>query len=404
MEGKTVMKRLLLLGGAIHQIPAIEYAKKRGFHTILCDYLADNPGQYIVDKFYSVSTTDKEAILGVARREKIDGIIAYSSDPAALTAAYVAEALDLPGNPYKSVEILTNKDLIRAYLTDHGFYAPKAKGYDSIELAMNEIKGFSLPVIIKPVDSSGSKGVSKLTDTDDLTTQIGYALTFSRSKRFIIEEFVEKYGYQVTGEGFSVDGKLIFSCFGDVHFNKNDFNPFVPVAASYPSGNPKHIHRKIHAEIQRLLSLLNMKTGAYNFDVRIDKNENVYLMEIGPRSGGNYIPQVIKYASGIDLVEYSIKAALGEDCSKIKMAEPVGFWSFYVINSCKAGVLKDIKINEHIRNNNIMESHIDYEIGDTVPAFINAGGKIGILIMRFRSMDEMLETMKSDDWINVLVE
>jgi biotin carboxylase len=398
------MKRLLLLGGAIHQIPAIEYAKKQGFYTILCDYLADNPGQHIVDKFYSVSTTDKEIILEVAKREMIDGIIAYSSDPAASTAAYVAEMMGLPGNPYKSVEILTNKDLIRTFLTDHGFYAPKAKGYDSIEQATKEIGGFNLPVIIKPVDSSGSKGVSKLTDTDNLISQIRYALSFSRSKRFIIEEFVEKYGYQVTGEGFSVDGNLIFSCFGDVYFNKNDFNPFVPVGASYPSSNLKHIHIKIHTEIQKLLTLLNMRTGAYNFDIRIDKNENIYLMEIGPRSGGNYIPQVIKYASGVDLVEYTIKAAVGIDCKSIRMPDSIGYCSFYVINSCKAGILKEIWINENIRKNNIIESHIDFAIGDTVPAFINAGGKIGILIMRFTSMDEMLETMNSDDWINVIVE
>ena len=104
-------KKILLLGGSAQQIVAIETAKKLGLQTILCDYLPDNPGQYHADKFYQVSTTDKTAILKVATEEKIDYIIAYASDPAAPTAAFVAEKLGLPTNPFTSVETLCNKDL-----------------------------------------------------------------------------------------------------------------------------------------------------------------------------------------------------------------------------------------------------------------------------------------------------
>jgi carbamoylphosphate synthase large subunit len=269
------MKRLLLLGGSTQQIPAIEYANKQGYYTILCDYLPDNPGQYHADKFYCVSTTDKGAILEVAQTEKVDGIVAYASDPAAPTAAYVAEKMGLPTNPYKSVELLTNKDKFRSFLANHNFNTPKAKGYSSIEQANKEIEEFRLPVIIKPVDSSGSKGVSKLTDATDLKSKIEYALSFSRVKRIIIEEFVEKFGYQVAGDGFSVNGKLVFRCFANDHFNANGLNPFVPISASFPYNMPKRINDKIHAEIQRLFDLLNMKTGAYNFDIRVDEDENV---------------------------------------------------------------------------------------------------------------------------------
>lgn len=399
------MKKILLLGGSMQQIPAIESAKKQGYFTILCDYLEDNPGQHYADKFYCVSTTNKESILEVAKKEGVDGIVAYASDPAAPTAAYVAEKMELPTNPYKSVELLTNKDKFRAFLTEHNFCTPKAKGYSSIEDAKKEIGEFRLPAIIKPVDSSGSKGVSKLIDAEDLERHSEYALKFSKTKRFIIEEYVEMKGYQVAGDGFSVNGQLEFRCFANDHFNNKGLNPFVPIAASFPYNMPIRIHQKIHDEIQRLFDLLNMKTGAYNFDIRVDEDENVYLMEIGPRSGGNYIPQVIKYATGVDMVDYTIKAAMGEDCRNIKMMEPTGFWSYYAIHSLKPGTLQEIKINKSVMENNIVESHFNYDIGDKVPSFKGSNGSIGILIMKFDSMDQMLDMMDHPKkWVHVIVE
>lgn len=399
------MKKILLLGGSTQQIPAIEYAKKQGYYTILCDYLPDNPGQHYADRFYCVSTTDKEAILEVAQKEGVDGVVAYASDPAAPTAAYVAEEMGLPTNPYKSVELLTNKDKFRSFLAKHNFNTPKAKGYSSIEQATKEIEEFKLPVIVKPVDSSGSKGVSKLTDATDIKSQIEYALSFSRVKRIIIEEFVEKFGYQVAGDGFSINGELVFRCFANDHFNANGLNPFVPISASFPYNMPKRIHDKIQAEIQRLFDLLNMKTGAYNFDIRVDEDENVYLMEIGPRNGGNFIPQVTRYATGVDMIDYTIRAAMGKDCSDIKMVEPKGYWSYYAVHSSKSGVLKGIIIDGGVKANHIVESYLNYKIGDQVPAFKGANGSIGILIMKFDSMEQMLDMMdNSDKWINVIVE
>ena len=118
------MKKILLLGGSAQQIVAIETAKRLGYHTILCDFLSDNPGQYVADKFYLVSTTDKEAVLKVALDENVDGVLAYASDPAAPTAAYVAEKMELAGSPYESVDILCNKDKFRSFLSQNGFCTP----------------------------------------------------------------------------------------------------------------------------------------------------------------------------------------------------------------------------------------------------------------------------------------
>ncbi len=95
---------ILLLGGSRQQVVAIEAAKRLGYRTVLCDYLPDNPGRLVADSFHLVSTTDRDAVLEVARAEGISGVLAYASDPAAATAAYVAQELGLPGNPLRSVE------------------------------------------------------------------------------------------------------------------------------------------------------------------------------------------------------------------------------------------------------------------------------------------------------------
>lgn len=398
------MKKLLLLGGSAQQVIAIETAKRLGYYTVLCDFLPDNPGQYAADKFYLVSTTDKEAVLEVAKRETVDGVLSYASDPAAPTAAYVAEKLGLPGNPYASVELLCNKDAFRAFLAEHGFCTPRAKGYEELDAAFADIQEnyFKFPIIVKPVDSSGSKGVSRIDTLEEAMDKLAYAMSFSRGKRIIVEEFVEKFGYQIAGDGLSVDGKLVFRYFANDHFNPKCVNPFVPISASFPYNMPDAVQDKIHAEIQRLLTLLGMKTCTYNFDLRIDKDYNVYLMEIAPRDGGNYIPQIIKYATGVDLVEYSVKAAMGEEIKRDGFGKPSGYYAYYAVHSLKDGILKEVQIKaeEHI-----LENHLIVKPGDAVKAFTGANTTLGCLLMKFDSMEQMLHMMDhSEEWIQVVLE
>lgn len=399
------MKKILLLGGNHFQTPCIKKAKEMGCYTITCDYLPNNPGHKFADEYHNISTTDYEAVLALAQKLNIDGIVSYASDVSACTAAYVAEKMGLPGQPYESVNILTHKDLFREFLTNNDFNVPKAIGYTDIEKAKKEWHNLKKPVMIKPVDSSGSKGITKINDLSDLEKAVEYALTFSRCKRFIIEEYLKKYSYQIAGDGFSVDGKLVFRCFANEHFNLHGGNSFVPIGESWPYIMPSRIHEKLHAEIQRTLTLLNMRSGAYNFDARIDANENVYLMEIGPRNGGNLIPQVIKYATGVDMVEYTIKAALGDDCSDLKMQEPTGYWSCYMVHTQKAGVLKRVEFSDDFKNNNLVEFDMIAHVGEEVLPFDDAKGTLGTMILKYNSKEEMLEKMDNmTKYVHVIVE
>lgn len=398
------MKKILLLGGSAQQVVAIETAKRLGYYTVLCDFLSDNPGQNIADKFYLISTTDKDKVLEVAQKEQVDGVLAYASDPAAPTAAYVAEKMGLPTNPYDSVEILCNKDKFRAFLKEHDFCTPEAKGYTDINEALMDIqKGyFKYPIIVKPVDSSGSKGVGRINSFEQAEELLKYAMSYSRGHRIIVEEFVEQYGYQVAGDGLSVDGELVFRYFANDHFDARCKNPFVPVAASFPYNMPEDVQDKIHATIQRLLILLKMRTSTYNFDIRIDKDYNVYLMEVAPRNGGNYIPQAIYHATGVDLVECSIRAAMNEKIQIPSQIQPKGYWAYYAVHSLEDGILKRVNIDSDVANKHIVENHLVVKQGDKIHSFVGANSTLGILVMKFESLSQMLTMIEdADSWIRI---
>lgn len=399
------MKKILLLGGSAQQVIAIETAKKMGYYTIVCDYLENNPGQNYADKFYLESTTDKDKILEIAEKEKIDGIVAYASDPAAPTAAYVAEKLGLPTSPYNSVKILSNKDLFRNFLKENGFNCPKMISATRYEELVVKIKELKLPVIIKPVDSSGSKGIKKIDNLNNLRIFFDNALKYSRSKRVIVEEMVETVGFPLAGDGFSVNGKLVFWAFSDDHFDYNSKNPLAPISETYPYIQPYSLQKKVVKEIQKLLDLLEMKTGAYNFEARIDKEENIYLMEVGPRNGGNGIPLITKYATGIDMLEYTLKGSLGEDCSGLIQKEVKGFWSTYMLHSNISGVLKEVIIDENYKKQNLISLTLNYKCGDKIDVFDGANGAIGTLLSKYMSYSEMMEKVYNlDKYVKIILE
>ena len=178
----------------------------------------------------------------------------------------------------------------------------------------------------------------------------------------------------------------------------------MPISASFPYNMPKEVQDKVHNEIQRLLTLLDMGTTTYNFDMRIDKNFNVYLMEVAPRDGGNYIPDIIKYATGVDLVECSVKAAMGESIHISSFGQPSGFYSYYAVHSYQDGILDHIDISSEVGEKHIIENHIIKHPGDEIKAFTGANTTLGILLMRFDSMEQMLHMMDhSEEWIKVVL-
>lgn len=393
-----------MLGGSLYQVYAIKEAVRLGYYVITCDYLPSNPGHRFAHEYHNVSTTDKEAVLRLAKELQVDGVVAYASDPAAPTAAYVCEQLGLPTSPYRSVEILSNKDLFRAFLQEHGFNCPKAMGFLSYEEALAHIDEFRLPVMVKPVDSSGSKGINKLTDKSQLKDFVEDALHYSRSKRFLIEEFIVKKGHQISGDAFSVDGKLVFHCLGNEFYDPTCDKDFAPLGECWPFQMDHKYIEDLEQQLQRLMTLLQMKSNAYNVEAIVGEDDKVYLLELGARSGGSLIPQVTEYATGVNMVTYVIKAAMGEDCSALSQVEPTGFWSNYMVHSKKTGKYVNIEFEETFQNKHLVDWVSDIKEGDEVHKFRDAQDCIGEFILKYDNMEQMFEVIKNiDKYVKVIV-
>jgi len=401
MQNQT--KKILILGGTSFQIPCIKYAKAKGFHVITCDYNPDNPGHKYSDEFYNVSTTDLKAVLKLGRKLEIDGILAYASDPAAPTAAYVAEKMGLPGNPYKSVKTLSEKDLYKSFLRLKKFNTPSYGAYGSLNDFSGSSDEFRYPIIVKPVDSSGSKGISAVNDFWEMDKAIDYAMKFSRCKRFIVEEFIEKKYPQLDGDIFVYDGKIIAYYLGDQR-NDVEVNPFVPSSINYPSLLPEHIHAKIQSDLQRAIDLLKIKFGGFNIEVIVDENDEVFLIEIGARNGGNCIPDIIKCASNVDMIKMSVDACMGEE-PKIQNRKDIDkFYTTYVIHSNVDGKFKSVKVHENI-SDYVLDIRLMVEKGGDVFTFKGSNCTVGIGLLEFPNLEIRNEMMdKIEEFIAVELE
>ena len=386
-------KKILLLGGSAQQLVAIHAAKELGYYTVVCDYLPDNPGQYIADKFYSTSTTDVEAVYEIAKKEKVNGILAYASDPAALPAAIVSERLGLPTNPAKSVEILGLKHPWRQFLQKHNFACPKNYSFhpqSPIEELKENTKHFTFPLVIKPTDSSGSKGVTILNEWTNIEEAINFADSYSRNKVLIIEEYIQRgFPSVIGGDIFIWEGKIVL--YGEMEcLRDNENSPLIPIGEKSPIQLTKQQKENIHNELQRIITILGIKFGEMNIELILDKEDNVHFLELGPRAGGNMIPIQLSDVYGIDLVKANVQAAMGEKPDFInKSIHPLqGCYMHYVLHSYIAGTFKGISIKDSIKKF-IYREVLYKKPEDTVEVFDGAGKALGILFLHFDTIDEM---------------
>ena len=377
-------KKILMLGGSAQQVPAIEAAREMGYYTVLIDYLPDNPGQHVADKWYQESTTDVEAVCRIAKEEGVSGILPYASDPAALPAAIACERLGLPTNPAKSVEILGVKHKFRDFLAENGFASPKKFTFsptDPISEVIERTKTLTFPIVIKPTDSSGSKGVSFLNDTSDIEKAVAHADCYSRNKILIAEEFIQRgFPSVIGGDIFVENGRIVL--YGDMACLRGDGGKsLIPIGKKKPNGlNPLQISN-LHSELQRLISALGIRGGELNIEALIDLEDNVHFLEVGPRAGGNMIPIQLSDAYGIDLIRANVAVAMGESAG-LAPAEPTDCYMTYVLHSHCDGIYQGVSYSPEIEPYIYRKVHYKKE-GDHVEAFDGAGKALGIVFMRF---------------------
>ena len=396
------MKKLMLLGGLRYLLPVIEAAHQQGYYVITCDYLPHNIAHKYSDEYVDVSIVDKEAVLKVAREKKIDGIMSFAVDPGVITASYVQNEMGLPSfGPYESVCILQNKDRFRAFLTEHGFNVPKAKGFGSMDEALAAKDWYPWPVIVKPTDSAGSKGVSRVDRYEDLKPALEDAFEHSISGRVIAEEFIEKQGCSSDSDSFSLDGGLVFTSFSAQRFDRDATNEYVPAAYSWPSTFTDDQEAYLKSELQRLLTLLHMQTSVYNIETRIGTNGKPYIMEVSPRGGGNRLAEMARMGTGVDIITACVRAAVGDSVPTIKQKTFDGHWAEVILHSEKTGKFKQLNISPEVVPY-IKQTDLWVKPGDTVNTFRGANDTIGTLVMRFDTEKKLLDAMDGvNSWCKV---
>lgn len=396
-------KKLMLLGGLRYLVPVIEEAHRMGVYVITADYLPNNYAHKYSDEYCNVSIVDKEVVLAKARELQIDGILSHAVDPGVTTAAYVAEQMGLPFQcSYKAACILQDKSLFRQFLMENGFNCPHAKGYTSAVDAISDIDFFTWPVIVKPVDSAGSKGVTKVENKGDLLSAIDVALSCSISKRFIIEDFLDKVGAQSSADIFTIDGKLVYPAYSDQLFDLEAANPYTPSIEIWPSSMEQRYQDDLTSQLQRLIDLLDMKTGIYNVESRVCSNGKAYIMEVSPRGGGNRIAELQEMATGQSLIRAEICKALGLPMLEITAPKYDGVWCNYILHSSSEGVFESIEIDLDFEVKNVKDKVVMKNKGDMVVPFTGANAALGTLFLRFNTRDELADALEhKDNWLRI---
>lgn len=401
-------KRLLILGGSFYLMPLIEKAHKLGVYVITADYLPDNYAHKFADEYHNVSVIDKEAVLNLAKELKIDGITAFVNDIAAVTAAYVAEKLNLNFQcPYESADILQDKGKFRKFLSDNNFNSPHSKRYNNQKAPLDDIDYFDWPVIVKPTDSCGSRGVTKVDSPSELPEAIKFAVENCRNGAFIIEDYISFKGCHSSADSFTIDGELVFNVYSDQLFDTKAENPYAPTQIIWPSTMEQEYQDELTSEIQRLMRLLNMKHGIYNIETCVGTNGKPYIMEVSPRGGGCRIAEIQKLAYGVDLIENEIRQAVDMPILPVNTTGCDGVWCELVVHAQPGeyGTFVKCEFDPEIERKYVKMVDIQKKPGDKIEPFAGAGSAMGNIFLRCddrETLDGILADIPS--WFRIITE
>lgn len=394
---KPEEKRLLIAGGGYADIPLIVAAKKLGYHVVTSGNRPEDLGHNYSDEFHNADFSDPEAMLSLSRQLQISAICACCNDFSAITASYVAEKLGLPGHDsYETTKVIHHKDLYREFASANGISTPKARGFSNTIAARDEITVFRFPIIVKPIDLTGGKGISVATNRSEAKASLESAFSISRAKRVVVEEFLEG-----TRHGFSAflrDGRIVFFFSDNEHYF---LNPYMVSAASTPSIVSAEVEQSLCAESEKIAALLSLKTGIFHIQYIVKDNIPV-IIEICRRAPGDLYLKLVEHATGVDYSTWIVKAAAGLDCSGINQVEPTGFFTRHCVMSFKPGRVKDIIFDPAIEKN-VIDQFMWWKKGDYIADIMTS--KFGIVFLEFNSMEEMLDkTERMQELIRVETE
>lgn len=369
------MKTLLVLAASEHQIPVIRAAKALGVRVLTTDNRPNNPGHALADASFGVDTTAPEAVLELARAQKIDGILSACTDVAVPTAAFVAEKLGLVGIPLAAAHTCTDKLKFRAFADIAGLPNGRWTEVRADTPVPTELLATGL-CVLKPADSSGSKGIFVVDGAHDFAARLPDTLAFARDGRAIVEQWIE--GQQGTVEGILRDGEVVW---GMVTQRMTAPRPYTATwGHEVPSGHDDQTIENLRAVITRLFAALGITSGPFDCDIVISGGQT-YILEMSPRLGGNALSDLARVCAGLDLPDYAVRHALGLPTeiapSPIRPAAAV----LLGVDTPGALAMNVAAIDELRALDWVVELRLDRAPGDAVLPFINGRHRVAAALI-----------------------
>lgn len=380
------MKKLMILGAGIYQVPLIKAAKEMGLYTIAVSIPGNYPGFAYADKVYYENTVDYEKVLAIAKEEKIDGILTAGTDVAVITIGKVCDELHLTGLSFDAARNASNKLLMKEQYEAAGVRTARFRKISLDESNLEEkLEGLNFPLIFKAVDTSGSRGIMRVDSADEFEAARANAAKYTRLDYYIVEEFIE--GEEFGAQAFIKNHELQFILpHGDYVFHGDTG---VPVGHFAPYDLGDAITEDAKKQLTNAAIAMGLDNCAINADF-ILSGDKVYVLELGGRSGATCLAELVSIYYGYNYYEKMIRVALGEEVS-FESNEAVPNAS-KLLMSDKNGVIQSIK-NDNVEGGDICEVQFDYGVGEEVKAFRVGPDRIGHVITKGKTLAEAVEVL-----------
>ena len=376
------MKKIMILGAGIYQVPLIETAKRMGLYTIVVSIPGNYPGFALADKVYYENTVDDEKILEIAREENIDGIVTTGTDVCVITIGKVCDALGLSGLSYEAAQVAVDKMLMK---TKYEEYGVRTARFRKVLFTDSDIRttitGLQFPLIFKSVDSSGSRGIIRVDSYDEFNSAMAYVKENTRKNYFLIEEFIE--GEEFGAQAFVYNGEVVFTLpHGDYVFHGDTG---VPIGHFAPYNLEESVIKDAKKQLAGAVKAMGLDNCAINADF-ILKDNKTYVLELGGRCGATCLAELVAIYYGFDYYEKILKTALGED-PDFDFGKPPVPNASHLLMSEKDGIIES-QTNHNEPNPDIYQVQFDYQPGDEVHKFHVGPHRIGHIITKGKTLEE----------------
>lgn len=376
------MKKIMILGAGIYQVPLIETAKRMGLYTIVVSIPGNYPGFALADKVYYENTVDDEKILEIAREENIDGIVTTGTDVCVITIGKVCDALGLSGLSYEAAQVAVDKMLMKTKYEEYGVRTARFRKVLFTDPDIRTtIAGLEFPLIFKSVDSSGSRGIIRVDSYDEFDSAMAYVKENTRKDYFLIEEFIE--GEEFGAQAFVYNGEVVFTLpHGDYVFHGDTG---VPIGHFAPYNLEEAVIEDAKKQLAGAVKAMGLDNCAINADF-ILKDNKTYVLELGGRCGATCLAELVAIYYGFDYYEKILKTALGED-PDFDFGKPPVPNASHLLMSEKDGIIES-QTNHNEPNPDIYQVQFDYQPGDEVHKFHVGPHRIGHIITKGKTLEE----------------